>query len=372
MEKKRQNKNAGFSLLEVIVAMAVLALISIPLMKYFSDSLKYSTKMQRQQQATILAQKKIEDLKAQEQPLIRIPDGETDYTVPYLVDASLGYTVTSSDLNDSATANGIGTGSISLAKTEDPYDIEITLSTDVSANDIERPVIYGIDDTTDVLAVEQTQTQEALSYFQAVNASYAAANGTAAIGADQIRKKMQREIEIGLGRNGTSDTISVSYTYSCTGLREASQTDTFTPSKLLDVRLDGLKRIYLLYDKIAETDESGFAKADTVILTKTADVPVTFSPELYLVCQNPADRNDYRVKLAGITAGQKIHTNIRMAAGGTSTGCVVDTYGNAITTEPLTDTGKPVRLISMSVSVYPKGHGSTDEPYATLQTTKGE
>ena len=38
---KKQN-NDGFSLLEVVLSMAILALLSIPLMSYFTQSMKYN------------------------------------------------------------------------------------------------------------------------------------------------------------------------------------------------------------------------------------------------------------------------------------------------------------------------------------------
>ena len=39
---KKQQNNGGFSLLEVILAMAILAILSIPLLSYFTQSMKYN------------------------------------------------------------------------------------------------------------------------------------------------------------------------------------------------------------------------------------------------------------------------------------------------------------------------------------------
>ena len=372
-QNRKRSDNAGFSLLEVILAMAVLALISIPLMNYFTESMRYSVKMRTKQEATIFAQQMVENMKAQEKPLIRIPDGETEYTVPYLTDASMGFSVLESDLNDSATANGIGTGNITLSKTDTDYDIIVKLSTEVSANDLERPLIYGIDDTVDALAVERTQTQEALAYFQAVNASYAAENAGVLLSKEQIQRKMNRRIQVTLGRTDGKDTVSIVYAYDCSGLRDASSSDSFTASQLLNVSFLGLQHIYLLYDKVSELDETGSAKGDTVILSRTADVPVDFAPEIYLICQNPANRGDYEVRVGGLTAGQKVHTNIcRAPSGGMSTGRVTDESGNVIHTEPLTESEKTVRIVSVQVKIYPKNHTAEDAPYVEIETTKGE
>ena len=61
---KKQN-NAGFSLLEVVLSMAILAILSIPLMSYFTQSMKYNAKMADKQHASVLAQEVMEDLKNQ-------------------------------------------------------------------------------------------------------------------------------------------------------------------------------------------------------------------------------------------------------------------------------------------------------------------
>lgn len=63
--KRQPNNNGGFSLLEVILAMAILAIISIPLLSYFTQSMKYNAMMADKQHATNLAQEVLEDLKNQ-------------------------------------------------------------------------------------------------------------------------------------------------------------------------------------------------------------------------------------------------------------------------------------------------------------------
>ena len=60
---KKQQNNGGFSLLEVILAMAILAILSIPLLSYFTQSMKYNAMMADKQHATNLAQEVMEDLK---------------------------------------------------------------------------------------------------------------------------------------------------------------------------------------------------------------------------------------------------------------------------------------------------------------------
>ncbi|MBD5556657.1 MAG: prepilin-type N-terminal cleavage/methylation domain-containing protein [Roseburia sp.] len=369
-QKIRVNSDAGFSLVEVIIAITILALISLPLMKYFTDSMQYSARMERQQRATILAQEITEDLKGESDLLIRIPGGGTQYTVPYLTDPAMGYTVAADNLT------GDGTGSIVLTKTDGNYDIQVTLSTATSGDNLIRPITYGIDNTKDMLAVEWTQTNEAFLYFKAVNAAYAASHIGATLTDDAIKARMNRVIHIDFSRNGADYEVCVYYDYTCTGLRGSGSTDSMTDMHLAEGRYSELSGIYLLYDKISEKDASGSDRKDRIVITKTAAVPLDYKPELYLICQNPQASVGYRLAVEGMTTGQKVYTNITpidptdpTAAG---KGQVVNEYGNNVTTEPLADTDTPVRLVTIETEIYAKGHAAGDDPIAAVVTTKGE
>ena len=74
---RRKQNNAGFSLIEVILSMAILAIISIPLLSYFTESMKYNAKMADKQHATTLAQEVLEDLKNQDVLVADEGTGET-------------------------------------------------------------------------------------------------------------------------------------------------------------------------------------------------------------------------------------------------------------------------------------------------------
>ena len=366
----RLNRNAGFSLVEVIIAMAILAIISIPLMKYFTDSMQYSARMERQQRATILAQEVTEDLKGEDDLLIRIPGGGTQYTVPYLTDPAMGYTVAENNLTSD------GTGSIVLAKTEGTFDIQVTLSTAVSGDNLTRPITYGIDNSTDVLAVEWTQTNEAFVYFKSLNVNYAVTHSGAALSDDAIKARMKRVIHMDFDMNGTDYELRVYYDYTCNGLRGAGSTDSMTGMDLNQSRYAQLSSVYLLYDKISEKDESGNDKRDSIVISKSAAVPLDFKPELYLVCQNPQASVGYKLAVEGMTTGQRVHTNIMPIDPANPTapgrGQVVNEYGNIVTTESLAGTDTPVRLVTIETEVFAQGHAAGDDPIASVVTTKGE
>lgn len=356
-KQNRAVNDKGFSLLEVILSMAILAIISIPLLMYFVDSIRYSALMEKKQQATVLAQAVVEDLKAQDRLIVK-PEGETGYTVPYLTDPALGYAIQQNNLLAD------GTGNISLLHTNENYDVEITLSTDTAANDNTRPVIYGIDDTTDVLSVEHNQLNEALAYFVAVNNAYVVANPSAAsLSQAEIKNDMTRQIQIEITPYATEYGVCIYYDYTCENLRGTGSVDTWRTSNLLDIKIAELKNIYLLFDQ----DTSSSAR-DSIKVSNVSATPLSSYPELYLICQNPANNSGYRLSVELLDVSQVIHTNIRDGFGQV-------TYADGTintNTKELTSNTKPVRLIKIKTEIYPKGHSATDEPYAVFETTKGE
>ena len=368
---KKKSKNAGFSLLEVILSMAILAIISIPLLMYFAESIRYSALMEEEQKATMLAQEITEDLKVQDN-LIAIPTGETAYSVPYLKDA--GYT----EMVNALAADG--TGNITLSGTDGNYDVEVMLSTATAANAVIRPIIYGIDDTTDVLAVEREQKNQAVAYFMAVNNAYYASNPSAVLMTQsQVESNLLRKVVINIDQSGAEYTVCIYYEYTCTNLRGAGSVDTWATTNLLDVRMAELKNIYLLFDR------NGTAGATDVIeVNSTATFPLGQEPELYFVCQNLTLGEDaaYRLQVkrpVGAGTSWSIHTNVGrpVVEGGVTlvnqTGAIIDEYGNSIDdTKELTGSGTPVRIIAIETKIYKKGHTASDEPYAVINTTKGE
>ncbi len=371
MKKYQVNKkkcdNAGFSLLEVILSMAILTLISIPLLSYFSESLRYSALMEEEQKATILAQEITEDLKVQDN-LIAIPTGESAYTAPYLV--GRGYTETVNTLD----ADGVG--DVTLTGTEGSYDVEVTLSTDTAANAVTRPIIYGIDDTTDVLAVERDQKSEALAYFVAIHNAYIAANpGSTLLSQSQIESNLSRKITINIEKPGTEYSVCISYEYTCTDLRGTGSVDTCTTSNLLDVRMTELKNIYLLFDRNTTT-----GALDVIEVNSTFSFVTGNEPELYFICQNLANDNAYTLQIKRVSESQVVHTNVCREIDSNSqvecssgvTGRTVNELGNALVTKPLTGNGTPVRMTVVETKIYKKGHTASDEPYVVINTTKGE
>ena len=162
--KKQQNQralsNAGFSLLEVILSMAILAILSIPLMSYFTQSMKYNAKMADKQHASHLAQEVMENLK--NQPNLAQNVAVSGFDVPYLAaknyvktaykPAAPGGTATGGTVEYYGQADAIG----------EKYDVRVSVSTNNAENVSKVPQVDGIDGTVDVIALENGQLQNAL------------------------------------------------------------------------------------------------------------------------------------------------------------------------------------------------------------------
>ena len=403
MKFKMKRENGGFTLIEVILSMAILALISLPLLGYFTDSIRYSKLMEQKQYATVMAQETIEKLKAEEVLISEVTLGEGDsatsfYSVPNLLGDNVDpgatpnpnfYTLVNSSLDAE------GRGSIKVKRTTATHDVVVTLNTDSGANTVERPIVYSIDDTKDVLAVERDQYSEAIVYFMAVNSAYvseqnaglsteaggAPAGGTLTVMTrEDIERNTTREMFINVTKDAGYFLVKGHYVYTCSGVEGAGTSDTFTSSPLLDVKTKELRSIYLLYDLLAkEPVVAAGAKKEpkTDLLTITHNgVAVGEHPGLVIVCQNAEEYNldpPYSFQVKSDRDAALNATSIRTNIG---TNAIKNSYGLAgdpTKVTNLSESGYPVRIINLEVAVYSAGgYDGGEEPYTVFTSTKGE
>jgi prepilin-type N-terminal cleavage/methylation domain-containing protein len=173
--RKGLGDESGFTLVELIITIAILAIITMPILNYFTDSAKHNAESRRKQNATVAAQDILEDFK------------NTSYS---LDDASV---VCSADPDWTVSAPQSAVGEkYSLTKTEtiDRHSFSVTAEIDPlpsSAPVSYKEYVIGTMDTTkDVMASEHGQ---ALLNAQAAFYGKYKANATTLLsGADSLEK----------------------------------------------------------------------------------------------------------------------------------------------------------------------------------------
>ena len=378
-----KSENAGFSLVEVILAMAILAILTISLLNYFGNSIRYNIRTASDRKAILLAQEISEELKGQDtliQKKTEIqPDGSSKemYTIPFLLDQ--GYEVTENDLNteDESLGKTKGMGTISFrGKSENigkNYDVTVTVKASEKAWD-KSEKMYGFDNTNSVLAVDDRQDDEAFTYFKSVYSKYCDeyekkynAEVNVKLSDTQIRSKIKRTINLDVNKVLSEYVIDVGYIYNCSGLDPDNglSQDSYESNILSNSKISQLKKIYILYHAFSQED---FME----IRNTTIDVVL---PDLYLVCQKtdagslnlpPA----YKMNIKGLDTA-KIYSNIGTGEDSSSileNGAVIANIGK------ISEKFAHVNMASFEVSVYEKGKsGEADsKPYSTIKGTKGE
>lgn len=354
MKKRMQTGNDGFTLIEVILSIAILALISVPLIKYFTDSLGYSVKTQEKQNATMVAQETIEFLKSQEVLMKwQSATNSSGNTVMHynITDAlkeqfgvPLDQTIEQFDAAhpspgyDRSSGKGLLSYSYGVAPDgySSGYDILVNLETNVGATEIARPIVYGIDDTTNVVAAEYNEEEDALMQFMARNAAaLVQQRGGYIIGVtpeptgtsgpmytvapegggdpddpvetatpspfgeveeqteEMIKENLRRTIHVDLdmqeeileGGTSTFYTVRVYYEYSCINISttDPSNPDVVFSNDIINTNVKELEGIYIMFNKVHLTEDRIEFKW---IGTGGTNPPEGQYPEIRLICQD--------------------------------------------------------------------------------------
>lgn len=186
--------NRGFTLVELIVSIVILAIVFIPLLHTFVTSAQTELKSRLKNDATMLAQSTIEDIQA--------TDMETLLS---------GCTETQDEF-------GKGTGIYTKQSTSAPFDVAVTLSPVHSVNDKRVAVSNAMDAVIDMSSADE----------DALNEFYSECNGQADTAT--LQNALTRKIEINskLQKDGTYQ-VSVVFHYGGTvSYRVTSEDNTAT------------------------------------------------------------------------------------------------------------------------------------------------
>jgi len=379
MKKRMRTGNKGFTLIEVILSIAILSLISVPLINYFTDSLKYSVKTREKQNATLTAQETIEFLKAQEVLMkwVGAEDAGGNTVMHYDITdeikqefgVPLDQKIEGFDAAHPSTEYDRNAGkgtlvynySVTPSSYEKGFDVRVTLQTDTGATEIARPMVYGIDDTTNVVAAEYNEEEEAMMYFMAQNEaaiiqlsggyiigetpspapsttpSYTVAPGGPSASAtttptatpnpfagvtiqteDQIKENIRRTIHVDLdlvtAGTDTFYTVRVYYEYSCININSIDPTKPckFTSNDIIDTSVKELEGFYLMFNKVHLTEDRIEFKW---VGSEGKNPPTGDYPEIRLICQD-----------IDIAATSSPDPSATPAAATTMPGAAVDAY----------------------------------------------
>jgi prepilin-type N-terminal cleavage/methylation domain-containing protein len=447
MKKKCFCENKGFTLIEVVLSIAILALISVPLMKYFADSMGYAVQTAEKQCATLVAQETLEYIKGQKRLITwqGVLDSNSltknhfniseELKNRFQIDDSL-QRIEEREAEQTGFNFEDGSGTLTYKYTDSSsadrqnFDIVVSLHTDVSANVVDKPIMYGIDSISNVIASEYTQQKDAVLYFLSLNrtaydmghsdtyliastptptpdgdAHVVGGEGEGGGGTESVddpREKyktlelleesdvlenMEREIHVTmmetqqdvLGSNFVS--VEVKYYYYCPDVLGDEKSE-YISDPLINTNVQFLDGVYLMFSKMN-------TKNDKIIIEWVSGdghpvMPSQAStPVFWLVCQNldniapegvelATDADKLNLEFLGMdhwTAEKSIYTNVPEDD---ITILESGTGGHAI--KGLTSSSSPVRLFDVTVDVYREGEAGVvgKEPLVSMQSTKVE
>lgn len=268
---KTNNPNAGFTLIEAVLSIAILAIISLPLLSYFTDSLRYSSMMSRQQQAMFLAQDITEGLLAENRLVTKVTDEDAmvdgdgceieGYTVPFLADKDKkGYHL--DEITDDFLLSGKGSVSFtsvlpSLENVEDGYVVDVTITSDESLDNLWSFEEYGLDSSTDVIYIDSTENTQAVFELMAAHNTYVSKDGAKVpagmskeVTEETIRDNLSREMYVDLFKEDDGYRVKIRYAYSCFKVvnKDGAAPGTWESTVLMNEKVEDLLNIYLVYD----------------------------------------------------------------------------------------------------------------------------
>lgn len=379
--RKKNSPNAGFTLLEIVLAVSILALISIPLLRYFMNAIRYSASEANRQQALFYAQGITEGLLAENRLVTYEPDSGAagvNYAVPFLEEK--GYRLDTSDPSNDNPLMTSGTGEAVFWNTVDGYNVRVTItnksSGDLPVKDVTDLSEYGINLLTDVVLVETTEYSQAVFYFMELHRKWLAGQpeGTARWGETEIEAHMSRVIHVSVAT--TDDPpgyrVRIRYGYECSDLNNFSNPVYWEGPLLVDKNVSDLQNVFLFYDWCDGGDWVRFYDyANLATGSKKIGLNIIYRPREGGETQKDPG-SGYSLKVSGEGAGAgggylSVYTNV-----GTEHVTLenASSFGNLNVSAPGAD--KSTLVFYIRTEVYPAGSWKEEDRLAKFETTKGE
>lgn len=268
----------GFTLVELILTIAILAIVTIPILSYFTDAAKHNGRSRQKQNATVVAQEVLENFKnssySLDNPAV-VCSADPNWTVASGPDADGVYTLTE---NKTADKNSFKV--TAKIKPISKVDRTAPAASPAVTTDYKKYLIGTMDSSKDVMVSEHGQTlKAAVLAFANKNSVACAASGNTQVSTDKIEEHLGCTIVVSAKRDqdpkrkAEYDIITVTYEYRYEKGAEDYPDgidDTTVYSDVVEsssIKVDKLENIYLFYTPLTAqskvtTDNIKFVTAD--------------------------------------------------------------------------------------------------------------
>lgn len=367
---KTNNPNAGLTLIEVLLSVSILAIVTLPLLNYFTSSMGYSVMMTERQKAAFLAQEITEGLLSEPELVVAelVLDDHGDPTVDASGNPEYEYKV---PYFDDSEVNGTGTDTkLSYIRTDDVYTANVTITKPEGtwADIVNRPD-YRIDPLTDVVHTDSDENSRAVFDLLTEHNNYVSAHPGATLPSGVNEEVSKADVEAALKRTITIDVtkpatavdneykVKIDYEYECSKVVSTGGSSTGAwKTTVVDKTVKDLRNINIIYKPCEAEDEFILQGGN-----------LGFSLGLYIIYQkkDDSDAGPSGIKLTTTGFQGKVfgYTNV-------GDGQLLPLGSDSSDTEPSAVAKSPL-VYEINTKVYPKDHVDGD-PLAEITAKKGE
>lgn len=391
-----KKNNKGFTLIEVLVSIAMLGLLLVPLLNYFSNNTKLNIKEKETQRATTIAQSVMEEFKSYD-TIETIVRNYNIHTVTGSAIATKGRVANITNVNtyiedeyDAATApNKYYFIQKDIESDGKKFDVFVSVEPEEykNINDIKIPVITSLNGTDNVMAKEVEETMNAVLGFQSRN--IAAAGAASAVDISILKQKLQKNIIVNITKGNREGCIRVtiyneyiiSGGNSIPGCDKAIESDYLYNEEVEYSEANpALKGIYLFYNyDVFNATEIGNIMQGIEVRTESNLFTSTPKFRLYAICQRiynvenptdiiePTDLTPYKIKINTNTwPNMGFFSNYPYNFNG------VNVSSKGMDLKDLVGREKLQRLSKVNVQVFDAGTGFKSKRRVEINSTRGE
>ena len=269
--KAKYKFREGFTLVEVIIAVVILAILAVPILVYFTNASTSASNGKNTQKANVAAQSAIEDIQACD-TFEQIENDLTTIADPWMIattkDAE-GKTQTAKLEKDMTVDGFVYHVEANLNYVDYTGVTSTTTNTIVSKyNSYDKPDPEKVYSENNIVCIERDQEDAAVSEFLLDNASDTSKTDSV------IRNALQRDIIIKIQKDTDNYRVSCEYEYTYAGTLGSTKTYTEEVASQ-KISADKLQNIFLFYE--LSTNELKTASSSTV----TSNIKIKIADEFW-------------------------------------------------------------------------------------------